>query len=378
MIFLARQARPSLVINGQDILAGLARPLIISFSYTDSTSDKADDISLEVADPNRTWMQQYLPKKGIECDAYINVLDWAAPGDTRIFHCGHFWIDNVDMKGPPNAVTVKGTSIPVTTGLKNEKKHKSWENSDLKGIAGEIATANNLTLYYDTKQNPKVKRTDQVDKSDLEYLRSRAKEASLSVKIHNKQLVIYSEEEYEARDAVFTLVYGASHIHEYSFNSKCDDTYKTCKNKYLNPETGKLNESEHTASDVPEGSQPYLLINERPEYGVDQESGGSSELLDVGAQDFVDYKPDVVKDSGKGAEGNSDKKTKSKLREKNKKEKESNIKVVGNPDYLSGLNMQLQGWGVFDAKWFIETSTHSVSSSGYTTNLKFRITLKGY
>lgn len=384
-IFESRSARGSLVINGVDILAGLAQQNIVGFTYTDSTSDKADDLKIEVADPLRIWMQQYLPKKGIECDAYIIVHNWAFPGDNRPFHCGHFWIDKLALKGPPNKVSITASSIPVTAGIKNQKKHKSWESSDLKGIAGEIAAKNQLTLAYDTKTNPKVKRTDQVDKSDLEYLRDRVKEASLSLKIHNKQLVIYSEEEYEAREAVFTIVYGQSHIVEYDFESKADDTYAKAKNSYLNPETGKLNETEFAASSKPDGSEEYLLLNEKPEYDPDSESDTGAEVSgrsvptpEVGSSDFVDYQPDLQKDAGKGAGGKSSRKVKAKLREKNKKEKTSNMTVFGNPLYLSGLNVQLQGFGIFDAKWFIETSTHEIAGSGYTTKLKYRQTLKGY
>lgn len=383
----ARQALPSLVIGGQDILLGLASQNILSFCYTDNTSDKADDLKIEIADPRKTWMQVYLPKKGIECDANIRITNWFGPGDNRTLNCGHFWIDEVTFKGPPNCVSIKGTSIPVTAGLKNQKKTRSWENSDLKSIAGKIAEDNQLTLFYDTQQNPRVKRTDQVEKADMEYLRDRAKEATLSVKVHNKQLVVYSEKEYEERDAAFTIIYGASNILEWDFISKLDDTYKKCKNSYVNPETGKLHDTEYQSEHPPEGTEDYLLINERPEMEPDEPDNSDSVLMRsqfsevrVVRSDFVDYRPDPAKDSGKGAGGNaaSTRKCKAKLREKNKKEKTSSIKCVGNISYLSGLNVQIQGFGIFDQKWFIESSVHDVTSGGYTTDLKLRGTLKGY
>lgn len=385
--FSARQAFPSLVVGGIDILAGLGNQNIMSFTYTDTTSDKADDIKIEIADPKRVWMQVYLPKKGMECDAYIKITNWTGPGDNRPLSCGHFWIDEINYKGPPNAVSIKGTSIPVTAGLKNQKKTRSWENSDLKSIAGKIASDNGLELYYDTSENPKVKRTDQVEKADMEYLRDRAKEATLSVRVHNKKLVIYSEKEYEARDAVFTFVYGASNILEWDFISKLDDTYKKAKNSYLNPETGKLHETEHEAEDPPEGTEDDLILNERPEMEPDSEEGSSSVeatslamVRDLGPSDFVDYKPDPSKDSGKGTGGNaaSKRKCKAKLREKNKKEKRSSMKFIGNLDYLSGLNANIQGFGIFNQKWFIESSIHTIVEGGYTTDVKLRGTLKGY
>src|SRR5262249_21425141 len=132
-IIQGRLVQPTFTIQGRDILLGLAAQNLISFSYTDSTSDKADDLSLEVADPDRTWMLRYLPsdaKKGTECKGGMLLSNWNFPGDTRPFECGTFYITDVNIKGPPNTVSIKCSSIPPN-GAKNEKRHKSWEASTL-------------------------------------------------------------------------------------------------------------------------------------------------------------------------------------------------------------------------------------------------------
>jgi phage protein D len=390
-IIQGRLVQPQLVINGQDILLGLAAQNLEKFAYTDSTSDKADDLSVEVADPDRVWMTRFLPSalKGTLVQANLLVSNWDFPGDTRLFKCGSFFITDVDFKGPPNSVTIKCSSIPPN-GAKNEKRHKSWEQSDLKSIAGQIAQQNKLTLYYDTQQNPKVKRTDQVDKSDLEYLRDRVKEAGLSLKIHNQQLVIYSEEEYEQRDPAFTLIYGATHILEYEFHSRADDTYASAQNSYVNPETGKLTQTEFTPEEPPEGSQAKLRTNEDIEYDPDDDRfytedmpGGQAVQILVAAPRAADYDysndaPEANKGKGKGGKKNSTRKNKKKLRDKNKKEKQCQFTVLGNIEYLSGICCTTQGFGIFDTKWFVDNSTHDVDSNGYTTKLTMRKTLKGY
>jgi hypothetical protein len=318
----------------------------------------------------------------------MTVYDWAFPGDTRSFECGIFWINHVNFKGPPNVVSIKATSIPPN-GVKSTKKFKSWENTNLKNIAGEIAVNNGLTLFYDTKEDPQVKRTDQSDKSDLEYLRDRCKESKLSLKIHKKQLVIYSEEEYEAREPAFELVYGASNILDYDFNSKTDDIYKKCKNKFDNPETGKITETEFDPAmedgTIPEGTYAEYNLNENPEYEPDVPKGSASLTLMESANpsqyqdlDFFNNDPGANKGKGKGGQKNSKKKNKAKLREKNKKEHQCSIKVNGNIEYLSGLCCQSIGFGIFDKKWFVESSIHDLGNGGYTTNLKLRGALKGY
>jgi hypothetical protein len=317
----------------------------------------------------------------------MTVYDWAFPGDTRPFECGIFWINHINFKGPPNSVCIKASSVPPN-GVKSTKKFKSWENTNLKSIAGEIASNNGLELFYDTKDDPQVKRTDQTDKSDLEYLRDRCKESKLSLKIHKKQLIVYSEEEYEAREPAFTLTYGADNILDYEFNSKTDDIYKKCTNKFDNPETGKITETEFDPSvdggTIPEGTYAKLSLNENPEYKPDVQKGANLTLMELASSrelidaDFWNTDPGANKGKGSGGQENSKKKNKAKLREKNKKEHQGNFTVYGNIEYLSGLCCQTIGFGIFDKKWFIESSIHDIGSKGYITKLKLRGALKGY
>jgi uncharacterized protein len=366
----ARHAGGSLVVGGVDLLAGLASQSILSFAYTDNTSDMADDLSVQIADPARTWMQNFLPKKGVECTAQIKVFNWKMPGDTRQIDCGVFWLDQIDFKGPPNTVSISASSVPVISGIKNQKKFRSWENQNLTEIAQQIASDNGLTLMWDTKQNPMVQRADQVDSADLEYIRDKVKECSLSLKIFKRQLVVYSEEEYEARPPVYLLTYGMANILNYSFSSKLDDTYKSATNAYLDPDTGKVLESTFEPGEAPEGTGSELMLNETIDGPPDEGEGGEGKLRE-GDGGFIDYT------TGSQASDETAK-TKAKLRDKNKREKESSILVAGNPSYISGLNVQIAGFGTFDGKWFISSSVHQISSAGYTTELRMRACLSGY
>jgi uncharacterized protein len=165
-VISARQARPMLMVGGVDLIAGVSGEHILAFSYTDNTTDNADGIELALADPNRTWLETYLPEEGIECSPMISISNWRAPFDFRTLECGIFWIDEIDFSGPPNAIKIKANSAPVTQGIKDTKKNKAWDSADIQTVGKSIASENGLEFVYDVEQEPTtVKRTDQVDKS---------------------------------------------------------------------------------------------------------------------------------------------------------------------------------------------------------------------
>ena len=208
----------------------------------------------------------------------------------------------------------------------------------------QIAGENGLAPVWEATVDPILKRTDQLEMPDLEYVRDKIKDASLSLKVFKRQLVVYSEEEYEARGPAFVIRYGASQILGFSFTTKLDDTYKGAKAAYMNTEKGELLQGEFMPGKFPIGVGSFLILNERIEADSDE----------------------------------AVRKSKAKLREKNKHESEGSITLVGSPDYLSGLNCELVDFGVFSGKWFISSSTHNISSGGYTTELKIRMALDGY
>jgi uncharacterized protein len=368
----ARHAAGSLLLGGIDILGSLESGNVLSFSYTDNTSDKADDISIEIADPQRTWMASYLPKKGSEVAAKIKIFNWTVLGDTREFDCGTFFIDEIGYAGPPNTVTIKATSIPVATGIKSTKKYRFWEDTPVQAIAAQVAGEHGLALIWDVGKMiiGNLKRVDQVEMPDLEFLRDLAKDWSIKLKIFNRKLIMYSEEEYEARPPVYTILYGASNIIAYQFKSVLNDMFAKGKVAFMSPESGGNITGEFEPPEPP----PTEAVEETNE-SVQEENGGGegggAELREIASG--VDYSNENAAAAEAAAQ-----KAKSKLREHNKWEKECEFVLVGEPGYLSGLCVQLVGFGIFDGQWFIDSSKHSISEEGYITALQMHMALKAY
>jgi phage protein D len=214
---------------------------------------------------------------------------------------------------------------------------------------------------------------DQVEMPDLEFLRDLAKDWSIKLKIFNRQLIMYSEEEYEAKPPVYTLLYGASNIISYQFTSVLNDMYAEGKVAYMSPETGENYEGTFEAEEPPEGTEAVNEDTTRIEGNEGAGGNGATLRTPKEIASGVDYSSE----NAAAAEA-AKQKAKSKLREKNKWEKECTIVVVGDPGYLSGLCVQLLGFGIFDGQWFIDTSRHSISEEGYVTELQMHMALKGY
>lgn len=107
--------------------------------------------------------------------ATIVQKNWHDNGKDVHLNCGTFELDSVDASGPPTKITLKGTSIPYTSTMRVARKSKAWENTTLKVIAEQIAKESCLKLMYLAGSNPKYKRKEQVQQSDIVFCRSYAR-----------------------------------------------------------------------------------------------------------------------------------------------------------------------------------------------------------
>jgi uncharacterized protein len=373
----ARYASGELSLGGINILASLSSENVIAFSYEDHTDDQGDSLIVEIADPSRSWMKNYLPKKGSECTAKIAVYNWVSPGDSRSLDCGSFWLDEINYAGPPNVVAVKATSIPPD-GIKGEQQSYGWDNMSLQQVAEEKAGKHGLTLVWATQKAPAVEaRIDQNETPDIEFLRDKGKDQGLNVKLFNKQLIFYSEEEYEARPAVFTITYGGSSILSFMFTSRLHDTYQKAEVSYTSPDTGTVIEGEFNDPDPASSKRGTTRHNIRVESEEEGEGGDGGDGGELREGSTPGYVTEVNLDPDPASNERANEKAKHHLRAKNKREKTATFRMFGNPDYLSGLNAELVGFGIFDGKWFIESTVHEVGSNGYQTELKMHAVL-GY
>ena len=326
----ARRAEVDIYYEGVNISQDIA-PYLISFTYTDNASDKADDISLTLEDRERLWTEDWFPMKGDKIRASIIIHNWDDESKTESLPCGTFEVDQIECSGPPNQITIKAVSTLVSKPMRQEKHTKAWENVKLSTIAGDAASKNGLELFWDCPDDPLFERRDQVEISDLEFLTDLAKDYGINVKVTDTQLVCYDSDSYEGKSSVGELEFGDRKLLKWSFSSKAAGTYKAAHLQY------------HDA-----------VKNQTIEVTEEGDSEGTGRVLEI------NQKADNISDAKKIA--------KKKLEEANKKEITGNLTLMGDLRFVGAENITIIGFGAFDGKYVIEKATHSVSGS-YTTKL---------
>lgn len=283
--------------------------------------------------------------KGIELSAVIIQKNWDSDGKDRVLDCGTFQIDSVDGSGPPSKVTIKAGSIPYTSTIRTQKKTKAWEQYTLSGIAKEIAGKNGLTCMFESAFDPLYTRKEQVQESDITFLQRICKAAGISLKVTAKIIVLFDAAAYEKKDAIRKIKRGAADVKRYSFNTSFQDaSYSSCHVTYTDPSSGKTYEATYEAPDA--------------------DQNGSGQVLEVKEK----------------VSSNAEAKTlaEKRLREKNGQQFTASFTLVGDATLVAGVTVSVEGYGAFNGKYIVESATHSVSSSGYTTSVKLRRVLEGY
>ena len=428
---LARRTLVEITFDGVDISKSIRR-YFLSMTYTDNEEDQADDLQIKLQDRDGIWMEQWLndsidaaadtkqsgdgklytvtaksglniragpgteSKKldavsngteltvtgiengwaairyngetayvsaayiketgtnsethhagtGLSVQAVIVRQNWKGDGKDDLLDCGTFELDSVDCSGPPSVVNIKATSLPVTAQIRRTKKTRAWEKYDLRGLANEIAVKNGMVCMFVSGENPFYNRIEQYQTSDIEFLKELCHDAGCSLKASNKMLVIFDQADYESRPAVRTIQQGDGSYTQYRLKtSTADAIYTSCRIYYDDPTTGKCIEATAYVEDYDSKSEKNQHLN-------------------------LNRKVSSVGEAKTLAEKN--------LRLHNKFAKTVQFTLPGDPALLSGLNIQIDGWGAWNGKYLITQARHTVNSSGYTTTISARRVLEGY
>ena len=343
---LARRVVLTVGIGGHDATSHL-EPYLTSFEYVDHAEGKSDEISIELHDRDGKWIGGWLPKKGSAINASIRCLNWRGPGKNMFLNCGKATCDEVSVSGPPGKISIKAVSASLAGPLRETERTRGWEAFTLQGVAEDIAIRNKLSLYYDADDHH-FERQDQRGESDLGFLQRLAEECGVSLKVRNDRLILYSAKDADARPAPLTFSRkgeGYNAVEDYDFKRKSEGCgYVACVVNYKDPATGENRSYTYN----PTGAE---MTDENTDKALDLDRRVESEAAALA------YAQNA-------------------LRAANKAECEGSFTVIGNPGLVAGMTVVMSGFGVFDGKYFVEKTTHSVGDK-YTTKAEIR-TVLGY
>ncbi|MDY7993378.1 contractile injection system protein, VgrG/Pvc8 family [Paenibacillus polymyxa] len=369
----ARRAQVVVNYNGKDITKELS-DYLLDFTYTDAEPGTLDDLQINLEDKARKWSGPWSPSAGDRITAYIKTIGWDKPGEIKRLNCGTFEVDSIDFAGPPDTVSIKAVSLPVSTNVRQEKKTKAWESVTLKSIAAEIAKRAGFSLMYEAHGNPKYDRQDQTDVSDLAFLNDLCKQEGIALKVTGKKLVLFDEYVYEQKPSALTIERGVSDIISYGFSFTTQDVaYAACEVSYQ-PAAAKKKTSKK------KDDKDKTKATATTDGSTSKDSKKKKEKSEQPKPIKVIYRPPGAPKDGPilkvsqsvGSQAEAINAARKSLREKNKEAGKATLSLMGNVGLAAGMTITIKGFGRFDGKYIIVSATHAVGGSGYTTNLEIR------
>ncbi len=277
--------------------------------------------------------------KGLKISAVIVLSNGNNDNKEMVLDCGCFELDSIDAQGPPATVTIKATSLSYSSTIRQTLKSKSWENITLSELASEIARQNNMGVLFESGYNPKYKRVEQYQTSDIAFLQKLCHDAGCSLKATNNIIVIFDQAAYESKKAVKKIKYGEEGGYtKYKLSTGTNNTYTSCRVYYTKPSGTVISATEY-AENYNENSDNQQCLQFCQRVSSKAEAQELAHKL---------------------------------LRLHNKYEITGSFTFPGNPLLAAGNVVELADFGFGDGKYIIKQAKHSISASGYTTQISIR------
>jgi len=321
----------TVLYNNKNITADISKHML-SLTYNDKTEGESDEIEIEVEDVDLKWQNSWYPEKGAKLTVTIESLK-----------CGVFEIDEIQLSGPPDVVTIRGMATGIVNSLRT-KKSDAHESKTLKQIAEKVASKNNLTIQG-VIPDITFGRITQNKETDLAFLKRISREYGVLFAVRENIITFTSIYDIEKRGNSFAV--DKSEISTYSLKDKADGMIK---NASVKSKSAKKNE-------------PVVADLDFFKYMRDQGYFAT---------------PPVSKDFGvthTKAENKQQAEAKAKaiMHLSASNQMEGDIEMKGTTLAIAGNNFQLTGLGKLSGKYHIKSSSHKIDkSSGYTVSLEIK------
>ncbi len=276
--------------------------------------------------------------KGLDISASVVLQNEKSDGKDKAIDCGSFELDSIDFDGPPATVNIKCTSLSFRKSIRQTKSNRSWESYYLSGILAEIAGKSGMAYMYLSAHDPFYSRKDQIDTSDIAFLTQLAHDNGSAIKVSGNIVIIYDSS--GCGESIKTITRGDGTYLKWKLGSgEADTKYHKCRVSYTDPETGRVIEG--TAKSTEKTND-----------------GKNEQILEIKAKVSSAEQASAL--------------AKKKLQMANRFENTASFTVPGDPFLLAGCVVTLKKWGAWSGDYVIYQAKHSVSRSGYTTQISLR------
>ena len=308
-----------------------------SSSSSSSSSSKSKSSKSKGKDKDKS--NAVYSAKGLKISAVIALCNGADNGKDVVLDCGQFELDSIESSGPPATVTIKATSLSYNNSVRQTVKSKSWERMNLLEIAKEISNKNGMGLLFESAFNPRYTRVEQYQMSDIAFLQKLCHDAGCSLKATNNIIVIFNQADYENKKAVKRIEFGENGGYtKYKISTGSNNVYTSCR-VYCTSASGAVISATEYADNYNENSDNQQCLQ------VCRNVGSVSEAQELAHRILRLY---------------------------NKFEITGSFTFPGDPKLAAGNTVELSGFGFGDGKYIIKTAKHSISGSGYTTQITIR------
>ncbi|EBX7334615.1 phage protein D [Salmonella enterica subsp. enterica serovar Sandiego] len=317
-----------LVYNQKDITHDVS-VYVTSVSYTDKLSGESDEIQVDLEDSEGRWRDAWYPGKG---DTLTLMMGYAGE---PLRECGTFSIDEIELSGPPDSVSLRGLATSVTVAMRT-KISRGFENTTLAAIAQRIAGKHHLQLQGQIEPLM-LDRVTQYDETDLAFLKRLARDYGYLVKVTHTHVIFSSLD--KLRDTASAFTFTRPDIIRYSLRDTINRIYKNAKHRNQNSRTKRV-----------------------VTYQADGEESATTVSTTMRGQNTS---ADTLTLSGRtGSQGVASRRTHAALSLKNQYQKVATLSMEGNIRLRAGHNVTLTGFGVSDGKWLTGSVRHSMTRSG--------------
>ena len=321
----APRPKYQVLYNARDITEDIT-PFLVGLAYTDHVKGKSDSMEIQVEDTDLIWQNEWYPAKGDQLDVSIGY-------DLQLVPCGLFEIDEIEVSGPPDQVSIRALAAGITSALRTRRSY-AYEGQTLRNLAETIAARHGFTIQGDISEI-RINRTTQHKETDLRFLSRMAAQYGHVFSVRGQVLTF--TEIYGLEGLPSVQVVSRQDLISYSFRDKTSETYQTARVKYHDPETQEVVEGAFDESD--------------------EDTAGDG--LEIWTKAESNRQANTI--------------ARSELHNANTRKLEGVITLEGNPYLVAGNNIEIEGMGVMSGLFHIQSSSHSITpNGGYATTCEVK------